>query len=70
MNKRTLSLLVSYSQVILVLGDEIFPLRMPGIKPTKNEAYLCTGVEIGPDRRLTLTFKLSKIFQSIVLDSG
>ena len=31
--------------------DGMFPLRMPSISPTRSEVYLCTGVEIGPDRR-------------------
>ena len=31
--------------------DGVFPLRMPGVSPTRGEVYLCTGVEIGPDRR-------------------
>ena len=29
------------------LCDGIFPLRMPEVRPTRNETYLCTGVEIG-----------------------
>ena len=28
---------------------------MPEIRPTRNETYLCTGVEIGPDRTYWLT---------------
>ena len=31
--------------------DGVFPLRMPGVSPTGGEVYLCTGVQIGPDRR-------------------
>ena len=62
MNKRTLVLLVSCSQLILVLGDELFPLRMPGIRPTRSEAYLCTGVTIGPDTRFHQNFKLQRNF--------
>ena len=70
MNKRTLAVLVSFSQlIILVLSDEMFPLRMPGIKPTKNEAYLCTGVEIGPDRRLSSNVEKNYLKRSF-LDSG
>ena len=35
--------------------DGIFPLRMPEIRPSRNETYLCTGVEIGSAGRFWLT---------------
>ena len=65
-------MLVSYSQlIILVLSDEMFPLRMPGIKPTMNEAYLCTGVEIGPDRRFNIPKSNVTLIPNVfTLDSG
>ena len=33
----------------------IFPLRLPEIRPTRNETYLCTGVEVGRAGRFWLT---------------
>ena len=42
---------VGFNIFLAIDCDGIFPLRMPKIKPTKNEAYLCTGVEIGSDQR-------------------
>ena len=29
-------------------SDHVFPLRMPEVRPTRSEVYLCTGVEVGP----------------------
>ena len=40
---------ISWSNLVITAG--VFPLRMPNIRPTTNEAYLCTGVKIGPERR-------------------
>ena len=44
-------LVASFQVVVASSSDGLFPLRMPEINPTKNEAYLCTGVEIGSSGR-------------------
>ena len=44
-------LVVGLSVFPILNCDGVFPLRMPKINPTRNEAYLCTGVEIGSDQR-------------------
>ena len=44
-------LIVGFNIFLAIDCDGFFPLRMPKIKPTRNEAYLCTGVEIGSDQR-------------------
>ncbi|XP_023320564.1 peptidylglycine alpha-hydroxylating monooxygenase isoform X2 [Eurytemora carolleeae] len=34
-----------------IIGGGVFPLRMPEVRPTRNEVYLCSAVEIGTKGR-------------------
>ena len=49
-NTISVFIVICGSQFAISVEGE-FPLRMPNIRPTKNEAYLCTGVKIGPNKR-------------------
>ena len=61
--------LLSVLKLLIVSCESgVFPLRMPNLNPTKNEAYLCTGVEIGSERRFSLVLiKLIQSFSSQLL---
>ena len=33
------------------MASDTYPLRMPSVNITKDQVYICTGLEVGPEHK-------------------